>query len=113
MTEGVVRLRSALRESVTSDSGADVLLAVAGAAAACVLAGVWPLVARALVWIGGVVTGIFLTKVMLLTFDERAGSRARPGLGRRARAAAAGRILEAALRLSALLLAAQAVGYIR
>ena len=43
MTAGVVRFRSALRETVASDSGADVLLAVAGAGATCALAGVWPL----------------------------------------------------------------------
>ncbi|MGD0485360.1 MAG: hypothetical protein ABSB58_12035 [Gemmatimonadales bacterium] len=113
MTAGVVRFRSALRESVASDSGADVLLAVAGAGAACVLAGVWPLAARGLVWVGVVVTGIFLARVALLTFDEYAGSRTGGRTVRHARPAVAGRILEAAVRLSALLLAAQAVGYIR
>jgi hypothetical protein len=112
MTAGVIRFRSALRESVASDSGADVLLAVAGAGAACLLAGVWPLVARVLVWVGVIVTGIFLARVALLSLEERAGSRARSGVVRHARAPAAERILEAAVRLSALLLAAQAVGYI-
>jgi hypothetical protein len=112
MTAGVVRFGSALRESVASDSGADLLLAVAGAGAACVLAGVWPLVARVLVWVGVIVTGIFLVRVGLLSLDEHTGSRADGRIVRRARGLAAGRILEAAVRLSALLLAAQAVGYI-
>jgi hypothetical protein len=112
MTAGVVRIRVALRESVASDSGADVLLAVAGAGAACVLAGVWPLVARALVWMGVAVTGIFLARLALLTIEEHAPTRGPGGIVRRARGPGAERILEAAVRLSALLLAAQAVGFI-
>jgi hypothetical protein len=112
MTAGVVRFRSALWESVASDSGADVLLAVAGAGAACALAGAWPLVARALVWVGVVVTGIFLARVALPTFEDHAPTRVHARIVRRARGPGAERILEAAVRLSALLLAAQAVGYI-
>jgi len=112
MTAGVIRFRSALRESVASDSGADVVLAVAGASAACVLADIWPFVARVLVWIGVVVTGVFLARAAIETYEERAGPRARGRLGRRDRTVVAGRVLAAALRISALLLGAQAVGYI-
>jgi hypothetical protein len=68
--------------------------------------------ARALVWVGVLVTGIYLARVALLTLAERAGSPAHARFVRRARAPGAERALEAAVRLSALLLAAQAVGYI-
>ena len=112
MTAGVVRFRSALRETVASDSGADVLLAVAGAGATCALAGVWPLAARVLVWVGVVVTGIFLARVAVLTLEDHAPTRVQGRIVRRTRGPGAERILEAAVRLSALLLAAQAVGYI-
>lgn len=112
MTAGVVRFRSALRESVASDSGADVVLALAGGGAACALADAWPFVARLLVWIGVVVTGVFLARAAVQTYEEFAPARIRRRHARRDRAALAGRVLAAALRISALLLGAQAVGYI-
>ena len=68
--------------------------------------------ARVLVWVGVVVTGIFLARVAVLTIEDHAPTRVQGRIVRRTRGPGAERILEAAVRLSALLLAAQAVGYI-
>ena len=107
MTEGV-RIRMMMQESVASDAGTDLAVALIGAGLACVLSRVLPRVAVALVWIGVAVTAVFV-----LQLGVRLASRRRLGPGRIGRhhsgPALSALVLDALVRVGVLLVAAEVV----